>query len=754
MWEKDAPAQPTPLDEAGVKALLGDNAVQIICTNEQINHGSRTFGLIDDTFTVHQDRNRCEVVINNFNPYVSKFNDAVGVTAGTHFTDNSMASQNRTKIYLVWINGNWTAADARAKYHVMCNAQPAEPTAPTKDWFIEKYGTVTVNCTNTPAGHGSESYNLVRKSIAIGEPTYDSTSKIYSCVVTVTSTSYVAQFNGTKGTHTPETDTASRTVYSTDGKNWVAPSSNDGSLLNPIVFNVACTQVEPPQAPTAPSHDDLSKLIGEITVNCTNDAATHTPKSKGYALIADSYTPGKVEGSADTGYTFTVTVNAEKYVTKFDTDTNTTHTPRDGSKVVTLKYENDAWTVKEGKPVSFDVACVALPTFDELKELFKQKIFVECNTKPAHAMARYDLIAGSYAIEDFSTMTDFPTCTVVLNSRKYVESFNGTTNAVHTPENEVKRVTLILRDGGWGVAKDDELPVVFRVSCVPDAPTDNYLKDLLHEKVKVACINGVHATGVYDLLDGSYQGSGVQPDGNGRYTYTVTIAAAEYVKKYNAFRPHSLVKDEPTEKSVTLVWDADDSEWGFADPNAVPVIFNVECLYTVTYEDGVNGSVFKAVSFLNLKKGEATPTIDDPIRVGYKFAGWEPTVAATVTKDVTYIAQWEEVDTTFTVKYNDNVKGKAFKEQVYEDLKYNEETPDFNGKPERSGYTFTGWKPVVADRVTKDVVYYAQWKSNSGKDRVPKTGDGQIVMILGSVLLFSFCGATAVYLNDRKRKQG
>ena len=441
-------------------------------------------------------------------------------------------------------------------------------------------------------------------------------------------------------------------------------------------------------------------------------------------------------------------------MTQFDTDTNATHTPRDGSKVVTLKYENDAWTVKEGKPVSFDVACVAQPTFDELKELFNQKISVECNTKPAHAMARYDLIAGSYTIEDFSTMTDLPTCTVVLNSREYVKLFNGTTQEVHTPENEVKRVGLVLnKDGKWVVAYD-VLPVVFRVSCVPDAPTDNYLKDLLHEKVKVACINGVHATLVCDLLDGSYHGSGVQPDGNGGYTYTVTIAAAEYVKKYNAVWPHSLVKDEPTEKSVTLVWDADDSEWGFADPNAVPVIFNVECLYTVTYEDGVNGSVFKTVSFPNLKKGEATPTIEDPIRVGYKFAGWEPTVAATVTKDETYIAQWEEVDTTFTVKYNDNVKGKAFKEQVYEDLKYNEETPDFNGKPERSGYTFTGWKPVVADRVTKDVVYYAQWKSNSGKDRVPKTGDGQIVMILGSVLLFSFCGATAVCLNDRKRKQG
>ena len=622
---------PTAPDDGTVKALLGENAVQIICTNTQIGHGSKTFGLIDGTFTVYHNKNNCEVVINYFSPYVDAFNAAVNVPAGTHIADNSKTSQNQAKINLVWSDGKWTAADAPAKHHVLCSLQPAKP--------------------------------------------------------------------------------------------------------------------------TAPSHDDLSRLIGDITVNCTNDAATHTPKSKGYALIADSYTTGNVEGTADTGYTFTVTVNAEKYVTQFDTDTSATHTPKDGSKVVTLKYENDAWTVKEGAPVSFDVACVALPTFDELKEIFNQRISVECTTKPAHARTPYDLIADSYTIEDFSTMTDLPTCTVVLNSRKYVESFNGTTQAVHTPENEVKRVTLLLKDGKWVVAYD-VLPVVFQVVCVPDAPTDGYLKDLLNEKVKVACINGVHATLVCDLIDGSYQGSGVQPDGNGGYTYTVTIAAAEYVKKYNASWPHSLVKDEPTEKPVTLVWNADEREWLFADASAVPVIFNVECLYTVTYEDGVNGSVFKTVSFPNLKKGEATPTIDDPIRVGYEFAGWNPKVQKTVTGDVTYTALWEEVDKTFTVKYNDNVKGKAFKEQVYENLKYNEETPDFYGTPKRSGYTFTGWKPVVADRVTKDVVYYAQWKSNSGKDGVPKTGDGQIVMILGSVLLFSFCGATAVYLNDRKRKQG
>ena len=624
---------------------------------------------------------------------------------------------------------------------------PAQPDKPSEADVKNLLGNsaVKVHCSTPNSDHTAVTYPLMDGSFTVGD--VQGSSGNYTCVVTVTADSYVTAYGGghrlAAANESPKTITLK---YNETTKTWAAQT------VIPIVFNVVCDTT-----PTAPSHDDLSRLIGDITVNCTNNAATHDPRSWVYPLLADSYTIGNVEGTADTGYTLTVTVNAEKYVEQSDAESGVTHTPKDGSKVVTLQYVNDAWTVKEGKPVSFDVACVAQPTFDELKELFKQKIFVECNTKSAHTKTPYDLIADSYTIEGFSTMTDHPTCTVVLNSKKYVESFNGTTNAVHTPENEVRRIALTFKDGGWGVATDDQLPVVFKVACVPDAPTDDYLKDLLREKVKVTCTaTADHATLACDLLNGSYQGSGVQPDGNGGYTYTVTIKAEKYVERYNTKWPkssHYLVEGEPTEKSVTLVWNADEDKWVFADPKAVPVIFRVECL-TVTYEDGVNGSVFKTVSFPNLKKGEATPTIEDPIRVGYKFAGWEPTVAATVTENVTYIAQWEKVDTTFTVKYNDNVKGKAFKEQVYEDLKYNEETPDFNGKPERSGYTFTGWKPVVADRVTKDVVYYAQWKSSSGKDNVPKTGDGQIVMILGSVLLFSFCGATAVCLYDRKRKQG
>lgn len=666
VWEEDAPAQPTAPDNDAVKALLGENAVQIICTNAQIGHGSKTFGLIDGTFTVYHSNNRCEVVINSFSPYVNEFNAAVSVPAGTHITDNSMAGQNRTKINLVWSDGKWTAADAPAKYHVQCSLQPANPTVPGEGDLENIEKLVRIVCDRNI--HEVKEYGVIAGSCEFGD--IDMTGDVPTCPVTIQAAEYVKAYNGTIGVeHTITGDTERLLILAWDANNNVWRPMTD----TPVTFTVICPHAKP-------GAEDLAKLEAPVEVACTTKPETHAAAQ--FSLRNGTYTIDDVAGNETDGYTCDITVTADIYVALYNTDFGKhTLTGDNTKKTLKLKYEEGQWAVDT--PVTFNVTCVAPPTFDDLKKIFDQNIFVECNTKLAHTETPYDLIDGSYTIEEFSTMTDSPTCTVVLHSREYVKLFNGTTKAVHTPEDKVKRVGLVLRDSGWGVANDG-LSVVFQVSCVPDAPTDDYLKNLLNEKVKVACTSTTdHATLACDLLDGSYQGSGVQPDGNDGYTYTVTIKAAKYVERYNTKwlnRRHYLVEGEPAEKPVTLVWNADEREWHFANADAVPVIFHVECL-TVTYEDGVNGSVFKTVSFPNLKRGEATPTIEDPIRVGYKFAGWEPTVAATVTGDVTYTAQWKKVDTTFTVKYNDNVKGKAFKEQVYEDLEYNEDTPVSTASP-------------------------------------------------------------------------
>ena len=737
VWEEATPPKPdkpTAPGEGDLSGLIGN--ITVNCTNGKAAHELKTKGytLISGSYTTSEVAGDAEngytyTVTINSQKYVEQFDTDTGAA-------HDPKGVNAT-VTLKYTDNGWTVeSGAPVVFDVACVTEIVPPAKPGAEDLAKLEAPVEVVCTTKPETHAAAHFSLRGGTYTIGDVAGNKTDG-YTCDITVTADRYVWWYNLDYGKHTLTGDnTKTLTLKYVEGQ-WAVDT--------PVTFTVICP-------PTKPGAKDLAKLETAVEVTCTTKPKAHAAAQ--FSLRYGTYTIGNVAGNETDGYTCDITVTPDDiYVALYNIDFGKhTLTGDNTKKTLKLKYEEGQWAVDT--PVTFNVTCVAPPTFDDLKKIFDQNIFVECNTKLAHTETPYDLIDGSYTIEEFSTMTDSPTCTVVLHSREYVKLFNGTTKAVHTPEDKVKRVGLVLRDSGWGVANDG-LSVVFQVSCVPDAPTDDYLKNLLNEKVKVACTSTTdHATLACDLLDGSYQGSGVQPDGNDGYTYTVTIKAAKYVERYNTKwlnRRHYLVEGEPAEKPVTLVWNADEREWHFANADAVPVIFHVECL-TVTYEDGVNGSVFKTVSFPNLKRGEATPTIEDPIRVGYKFAGWEPTVAATVTGDVTYTAQWKKVDTTFTVKYNDNVKGKAFKEQVYEDLEYNEDTPGFNGKPTRSGYTFTGWKPVVADRVTGDVVYYAQWKSNSGKDRVPKTGDGQIFMILGSVLLFSFSGAAAVSVYDRKRK--
>ena len=70
---------------------------------------------------------------------------------------------------------------------------------------------------------------------------------------------------------------------------------------------------------------------------------------------------------------------------------------------------------------------------------------------------------------------------------------------------------------------------------------------------------------------------------------------------------------------------------------------------------------------------------------------------------------------TFTVTYTDGVDGEeVFADKVIRDLKAGDQTPAFGDHPTRSGYTFTGWEPSVAETVTQSVTYTAQWEKNGG----------------------------------------
>lgn len=62
------------------------------------------------------------------------------------------------------------------------------------------------------------------------------------------------------------------------------------------------------------------------------------------------------------------------------------------------------------------------------------------------------------------------------------------------------------------------------------------------------------------------------------------------------------------------------------------------------------------------------------------------------------------------ITYTDGVEGEEiFADQVYM-VPAGADTPAFEGTPTRTNWNFKGWKPDVADTVTGDVTYVAQWE--------------------------------------------
>lgn len=128
--------------------------------------------------------------------------------------------------------------------------------------------------------------------------------------------------------------------------------------------------------------------------------------------------------------------------------------------------------------------------------------------------------------------------------------------------------------------------------------------------------------------------------------------------------------------------------------------------------------------------GFVTPSLDGveatPLNAAvHRFSMWtknsgeksvKPTEPTTVNGGSTTVfkAQFEKIPTTYTVTYTDGVDGEEiFADKVNRDLHYNDPTPNFGSDPTRDGYTFAGWEPVVADKVTGNATYTAKWEAKS-----------------------------------------
>ena len=216
---------------------------------------------------------------------------------------------------------------------------------------------------------------------------------------------------------------------------------------------------------------------------------------------------------------------------------------------------------------------------------------------------------------------------------------------------------------------------------------------------------------------------------------------------------------EKVTESVKYVaqWKDDKNHNGIDD--------DLEDKLTVVYNDGeAKGASFADQKHENLLPGTATPAwegeTDKPAWKDHLFNGWAPEVSETVKESVTYVAQWkndrnnngidDDQEEKYTVTYTDGVDGEEiFMDQVYEGLLEGEATPKFDGKnPTRKGYTFVGWKPEAAEKVTATVTYVAQWK----KLDAVQTGDSMNLTVWFCLLGVAGMGfVSAVVLAKKKQ---
>ena len=752
------PARPGAEDLSNLKA-----PVDVTCTTKPETHAAVHFSLRGGTYTIgdvagnETDGYTCDITV-TADKYVARYN----MDYGKH----TLTGDNTKTLTLKYVEGQW-AVDTPITFPVECGTAPETTYTVTYTDGVENeeifadqvYGNL-LSGTATPAFNGTPTragYKFLGWEPTVAETVTENATYVaqWEKLYTVTYTDGVdgkafkddVHSDLEKDTPTPafSGDTPTRKGFVFDGWN--------PEVAETVTEDVTYTAQ---WKPVQPDKKAIEGAIGRgVAVVCDNQNVNHGEKK--YKPTLGEYTVSNVMGTAADGYTCTVTVKATKFIEKYSSDMgDAVHTLIAGEpaeKTIELKWNGEKWVAETELPVTFHTLCPPeQPSKKDIEGAIGRGVKIVCDNQNVNHWGKdYKPTQGEYTVSDVTgTASEGYTCTVTVKVAKIIEKYSsdmGKTHELIVGEQAEKTVELKW-DGEKWVAKT-ELPITFHVECPPEKPTYDELKGL-GINAKVDCTTTTaHNDKPYTLIEDTYNVSDPERKGTA-YTCILTVNAKDYVAKYNAEEnvgPHTL--DDRDSKAIELTWNGE--KWTAAETS---VTFNVKCeLLTVTYTDGVKGEeVFADIVYKDIPYGTDTPAFGtkDPTRKGYKFVGWEPEVAETVTGNATYTAKWEKL---YTVTYTDGAKGKAFKDQVYKDLESGTDTPKFDGKPTRKGYTFTGWSPKVTDTVTKDVTYVAQWKSvKNGKDNIPKTGDSEIVMVLGSVLLFSFCGAAAVSVYDRKRK--
>ena len=388
--------------------------------------------------------------------------------------------------------------------------------------------------------------------------------------------------------------------------------------------------------PKAPDEDAVIDLLGRCVQLKCDQVTNH---KCGFELKQGSFIIGNCTADSNV-WTVTVTVNADKYLDDYNTKGVGTHglaVGETGTRGIVLTWDatannnQGAWVRPTGELLAiFDVTCKPdAPTTDDLNKLFPNGVQVDCISQSGHPNKDFSPVADDTYTTTVEQKDGKWTCKVTVTGASYVEQYVADIGWLHTANDDPQSITLVWENGKWAKQNDNNVMVVFDVTCqAPDAPTYNQLKDLF--KVQIDCITSdqwgeyKHQNKDYAPIEDSYTLGNATANADGTWDLEVTVAAEKYVAQYSEDRDeaHELA-DKYAKKTVTLVYQ--DGAWSKLGDD-IAFAFDVKCnpKYNLVYYGcgGTTENGKETVSSTFPYFGEATIKNNPFLRDGYVFEGW------------------------------------------------------------------------------------------------------------------------------------
>ena len=482
---------------------------------------------------------------------------------------------------------------------------------------------------------------------------------------------------------------------------------------------------QPPLIP-APSYDDLKSAIGQIQVK---DVSTPSCGTENYDLIDNTESEPfnwTKTARADQPGKYDVTIKTAPYVAKYNSEKTKTHELNNANQTtlkLVISYENNKWVLDDGLRVievkhSEQNPPTDIPNPNPGNIAENLKVKVVCTTpNSGHEPAFYSLIDGTFTHTDIEQSGDYPTCSITISPDKYISRYSTDKNCQHTTPDDPKTVPLLWNKEAqkWAV-NDDQIGlngVVFNAVCeaVPDTFTVTYTDGVENEEVFADQVySDLRKDSATPAFNGTptrtgYTFAGWEPEVAETVTQTVI-----YVAMWTPVEPKAPTADEleKLEMAVQVKCVVDNSQQhteaygllGECDEDyfvGEPRKDGDDWLCDINYYPERYVAEFNT-TFQNLKHVQNDEKIV-PVTLIWAGDSWQLKEQGRV-----------PVTEVYTVTYTDGVENEeVFADQVYSDLRKDSATPAFNGTPTRTGYTFAGWEPKVAETVTETVTYAAKW---------------------------------------------